>query len=59
MKKFGPCKILKKFNNGHAFEVELLDDIDILSIFNILDIYEYYEYDKEIIDHPNYTKKKT
>ena len=24
MKKFGPCKILKKFDSGNAYEVELL-----------------------------------
>ena len=27
MNKFGPCKILRKFDNGNAYEVELIDDI--------------------------------
>lgn len=35
MKKFEPCKILKKFVIGNAYEVELPDDMDISSIFNV------------------------
>ena len=40
MKKFGPCKILKKFDSGNTYEVELLDDMDISPIFNITNLYE-------------------
>ena len=47
MKKFGPCKILKKFDNGNSYEVELLDDVDISPIFNISYFYEYREMDDE------------
>ena len=32
MKKFGPCKILKKFDSGNAYEVELPNDMDISPI---------------------------
>ena len=35
MKKFGPCKILKKFDSGNAYEVELPDDMDYL-LYSIL-----------------------
>ena len=38
MKKFGPCKILKKFENGNAYEVELVGDMDISHIFNVADL---------------------
>ena len=41
MKKFGPCKILKKHDLGNAYEVELLDGIHISPIFNIADLIEY------------------
>ena len=39
MKKCGPCKILKKFDSGNAYEVELLDDMDIYLISNVSNIY--------------------
>ena len=29
MKKFGPCKILMKFDNGNAYKVELPNEMDI------------------------------
>lgn len=37
MKKFGPCKNLKKHESGNAYEVEFLDGIHISPIFNIAD----------------------
>ena len=47
MKKFGPCKILKKFDSGNAYEVELPNDMDISPILNIADFV-----------HDDYPKKK-
>ena len=35
MKKFGPYRILKKFDSGNAYEVKLRDDMDISPIFNV------------------------
>ena len=43
MRKFGPCKILRKFDSGNAYEVELPNDLDISPIFNVADLYEYQE----------------
>ena len=40
MKKIGPCKILKKFGEN-AYEIELLDGIEISPIFNVSDLYPY------------------
>ena len=56
MKKFGPCKILK-FDSGNAYEVELLDDMDISPIFNITNLHNYHELDDEVIISNNYPKK--
>ena len=47
MKKFGPCKILRKFDSGNAYEVELPNEMDISPIFNISDLYKYRESDDE------------
>ena len=58
MKKFGPCKILKKFDSGNAYEVELYDDMDISSIFNIADFYKYHESEDEVVVPDDYPKKK-
>ena len=60
MRNFGPCKILKKFDSGNAYEVELPDDMDISPIFNFADLYEYYEpkYDDEVVVTYDYPKKK-
>ena len=44
MKKFGPCKILKKHDSRNAYEVELPDGIHISPIFNIEDLIEYHDY---------------
>ena len=38
MKKFGPCKILKKFDIGNTYEIELPDDMDISPILNFADL---------------------
>jgi len=43
MKKFGPCKILKNFDLGNAYEVELPETLGISPIFNIVDLYQYHE----------------
>ena len=43
MKKFGPCKILKKHDSRNAYEVELADGIYISPIFNIADLTEYHD----------------
>ena len=58
MKKFGPCKILKKFDSGNAYEVELLDDMDISPIFNNSNLYQYHESDDEVIVSSDYPKKQ-
>ena len=59
MKKFGPCKILKKFDSGNAYEVELPDDMDIYPIFNVVDLYKYHEWDDEVDISKDYPKKQT
>ena len=41
MKKFRPCKILKKFDTSNAYEVVLPDDMDISPIFNVYDLTWY------------------
>ena len=57
MKKFGPCKILKKFDSGNAYEFELLDDMDISPIFNVVDLYEYHKLDDDVVPN-DYPKKQ-
>ena len=42
MKKFGPCKIVKRHDYGNAYEVELPNRLDILLVFNILDLIDFY-----------------
>ena len=43
MKKFGPCKIMKKHDSGNAYEVELPNGIHISPIFNIADLTKYHD----------------
>ena len=38
MRNFGPCKILRKFDNGNAYKVELPDGMDI-SLYSMFLIY--------------------
>ena len=58
MKNFGPCKILRKFDSGNSYEVELPVDMDISLIFNVVDLYEIIESDDEIVVPNDYPKKK-
>ena len=58
MKNFGPCKILKNFDSGNSYEVELPDDMDISHIFNISDLYKYHESEDEVSIPDDYPKKK-
>ena len=58
MKKFGPCKILRRFESGNAYEVELPDDMDISPISNIVDLYKYHELDDEVVVSEDYPKKQ-
>lgn len=39
MRKFGPCKILKKYSFKNAYKVELPDSFNISPIFNIVDLH--------------------
>ena len=57
MKKFGTCKILKKFDSGNSYEVELLDDMDISPIFNVANLYKYHESYDEVSILEDYRKK--
>ena len=56
MKTFGPCKILKKFDSGNAYEVELSDDMDISPIFNFSNLYKYHESDDKVVVRNDYPK---
>ena len=40
MKKIGPCRVLKKLGEI-AYEIELLDEIEISPKFNVSDLYAY------------------
>ena len=43
MKKFGPCKILKKHDSRNAYELELLHGIHISPIFNVKNLTKYHD----------------
>ena len=60
MRNFQPCKILRKFNSGNAYEVELPDDMDISPIFHVVDLHEYYESkdDDKVFVIDDYPKKQ-
>ena len=58
MRKFGPCKILNKFDIENAYEVELPDDMDISPIFNVSNLYKYHELDDEFFVLDDYPKKR-
>ena len=40
MKKIGPCKVIKK-SGSNAYDIELLDGVEISPIFNVVDLYPY------------------
>ena len=42
MKKFGPCKIVQRYDFGNAYEVKLPDKLNISPIFNISNFKKYY-----------------
>ena len=43
MKKFGPCKIVKRHDSRNVYEVELPTKLNISPVFKISDLIEYYE----------------
>ena len=58
MNKFEPWKILKKFDSGNVYEVDLSDVMDISPIFNVVDLYKYHELDDEVVVKKDYSKKQ-
>ena len=50
-KKFGPCKILRRFS-PNAYEVELPSDIGISPIFNVVDLYSFKESNSGTANEP-------
>ena len=55
---FWPCKILRKFDSGNGYEVELPNDTNISPIFNFVDLYKYHESDDEFFVTKDYPKKQ-
>jgi hypothetical protein len=43
MKKFGPCKIIKKIDSINAYAMELQETLSISPIFYIAYLYQYQE----------------
>ena len=43
MKMFRPCKILRNFDSGNNYQVELPYDMDTSPIFNVSSSYKYHE----------------
>ena len=43
MKKFGPCKIVKRHDSKNSYEVEFLAKLNNSPILNISDLIKYYE----------------
>ena len=43
MKKFGPCKIVKRYDSGNAYKVEFPFELIISLVFNISNLTKYYE----------------
>ena len=43
MKKFGPCKIVKRHDSRNAYEVELPTKLNISPVFNISNLTKFYE----------------
>ena len=58
MKKFGPCKILRKFDSGNSYEFELPNEMDIYPLFNVVDFHKYHESNDEVFVLDDYPKKK-
>ena len=43
MKKFGPCKIVKRRDSRNSYELELPTKLNISPVFNISNLIEFYE----------------
>ena len=43
LKRFGPCKIVKRHDTRNTYEVQLPTKLNISLVFNILDLIEFYE----------------
>ena len=43
MKRFGPCKVVKRYDSRNAYEVELPTELNFSPIFNIENLTKFYE----------------
>ena len=59
MKNQRTCKILREFDSGNTYEVELPDEMDISPIFNFFDLYKYHESNDEYFVPDDYPMKHT
>jgi hypothetical protein len=50
LKKIGPCKILRKFDEN-ACEIKLPEDVGISPIFNVYNLYPYKEDDTKGLEN--------